>query len=62
VTVGWPAGLPVLRIRFARPTDPLEEVVAFYRVGLSQAVGLPDGTAGSGQLTNGRPTSAQPIR
>ena len=26
----WPAELPVLRIRVARPTDRLEEVVRFY--------------------------------
>jgi hypothetical protein len=33
----WPAALPVVRVRVARPTDRLEEVVRFYHVGL----GLP---------------------
>lgn len=32
--MSWPEGLPVLRIRFARPTDRLDEVVEFYRDGL----------------------------
>jgi catechol 2,3-dioxygenase-like lactoylglutathione lyase family enzyme len=34
---GWPAELPVAQVRIARPTDRLEEVVAFYR----DALGLP---------------------
>ncbi len=34
---GWPAGLPVTRVRVARPTDHLNAVVRFYRDGL----GLP---------------------
>jgi len=34
---GWPAGLPVTRVRVARPTDRLDAVVRFYRDGL----GLP---------------------
>lgn len=33
----WPAGLPVLQVRIARPTDRLEAVTAFYVDGL----GLP---------------------
>ncbi|GHO71790.1 hypothetical protein KSC_106820 [Ktedonobacter sp. SOSP1-52] len=33
----WPSDLPVARVRVARPTDRLGEVVAFYRDG----VGLP---------------------
>jgi catechol 2,3-dioxygenase-like lactoylglutathione lyase family enzyme len=36
--VTWPRGLPVLRVRWARPTDRLDEVVRFYRDGL----GLPE--------------------
>ena len=36
--MSWPARLPVIRVRIARPTDRLEEVVAFYRDGL----GLPE--------------------
>ena len=34
---GWPDGVRVARVRFARPTDRLEEVVAFYH----DALGLP---------------------
>ena len=34
----WPAMLPVQSVRFARPTDRLDEVVRFYREGL----GLPE--------------------
>ena len=30
----WPASLPVIRVRVARPTNRLEEVVRFYRDGL----------------------------
>lgn len=33
----WPDELPVVQVRFARPTDRLEAVTAFYRDGL----GLP---------------------
>ena len=33
----WPDGTPVVQVRIARPTDRLEEVVAFYR----DALGLP---------------------
>jgi len=36
--VSWPEQLPVIRVRVARPTGRLEEVVAFYRDGL----GLPE--------------------
>lgn len=32
--MSWPAGLPVIRVRVARPTDKLEEVVRFYRDGI----------------------------
>ena len=34
----WPPELPVRQVRVARPTDRLDEVVAFYRDGL----GLPE--------------------
>jgi len=30
----WPASLPARQVRFARPTDRLDEVVRFYRDGL----------------------------
>ncbi len=33
-TGAWPAHLPVTAVRIARPTDRLEEVVAFYVEGL----------------------------
>ena len=36
--MSWPLELPVLKVRWARPTDRLEEVVVFYRDG----VGLPE--------------------
>ena len=32
--VSWPPALPVLRVRWAGPTDRLDEVVTFYRDGL----------------------------
>lgn len=31
---GWPDHLPVVQVRVARPTDRLDEVVAFYEQGL----------------------------
>lgn len=34
----WPAHLPVVQVRVARPTDRLEEVVEFYRDALGLAV------------------------
>jgi catechol 2,3-dioxygenase-like lactoylglutathione lyase family enzyme len=34
----WPADLPVARVRVARPTDRLAEVVAFYRDGIGLRV------------------------
>ena len=33
----WPSHLPVSQVRIARPTDRLEDVVAFYRDGLGLA-------------------------
>ena len=32
--MSWPPELPVLRVRIARPTDRLNEVIRFYREGL----------------------------
>jgi len=32
--MSWPSQLPVLRVRVARPTDRLNEVIRFYREGL----------------------------
>jgi uncharacterized glyoxalase superfamily protein PhnB len=34
----WSADLPVAHVRVARPTDRLEEVVAFYRDGIGLSV------------------------
>lgn len=34
----WPEDLPVVYVRVARPTDRLEEVVAFYRDGIGLSV------------------------
>jgi catechol 2,3-dioxygenase-like lactoylglutathione lyase family enzyme len=56
--VGWPADLPVLRVRFARPTDRLDEVVAFYRDGLGLAeIGRFEGHAGYDGVMLGLPGS-----
>ena len=42
----WPPDLPVLRVRWARPTDRLDEVVAFYTDGLGlQELGRFEGHA-----------------
>jgi catechol 2,3-dioxygenase-like lactoylglutathione lyase family enzyme len=43
----WPVALPVERVRVARPTDRLDEVVRFYRDGLClPVVGRFEGHAG----------------
>jgi len=56
--VSWPVGLPVVRVRWARPTDRLEEVVAFYRDGLGLAVlGRFVGHSGYDGVTLGLPGS-----
>ena len=34
----WPANLPVVRVRVARPTDRFEQVIAFYRDGIGLRV------------------------
>jgi catechol 2,3-dioxygenase-like lactoylglutathione lyase family enzyme len=41
---GWDARLPVARVRWARPTDRLQECVAFYRdaLGLVELGGFAD--------------------
>ena len=33
-SAAWPAGLPARQVRFARPTDRLDEIVHFYHDGL----------------------------
>ena len=43
----WPPDLPVLRVRWARPTDRLDAVVALYTDGLGlQVLGRFEGHAG----------------
>jgi len=55
---GWPPELPVLRVRWARPTDRLEEVVAFYRDGLGlQELGRFEGHSGYDGVMLGLPGS-----
>lgn len=34
MTTQWPVDMPVVQVRFARPTDKLDEVVKFYSEGL----------------------------
>jgi catechol 2,3-dioxygenase-like lactoylglutathione lyase family enzyme len=52
----WPSHLPVTRVRIARPTDRLEEVVAFYREGLGLAeIGSFEGHAGYDGVMLGLP-------
>lgn len=52
----WPADLPVVQVRIARPTDRLAEVVRFYRdaLGLPQ-VGSFEGHAGYDGVMLGLP-------
>ncbi|MDF2626759.1 MAG: hypothetical protein K0R39_590 [Symbiobacteriaceae bacterium] len=38
MTTNWPAHLPVVQVRVARPTDKLAEVVRFYQEGLGLEV------------------------
>jgi len=57
--VSWPAGLPVLSVRVARPTDRLDEVVRFYRDGLGLAeLGRFEGHSGYDGVLLGLPGSA----
>jgi catechol 2,3-dioxygenase-like lactoylglutathione lyase family enzyme len=54
----WPPDLSVLRVRWARPTDRLEEVVAFYTDGLGlQELGRFEGHAGYDGVLVGLPGS-----
>ena len=54
----WPPELPVLRVRWARPTDRLDEVVAFYSDGLGlQELGRFQGHAGYDGVLLGLPGS-----
>lgn len=56
VTEQWPPELPVVRVRVARPTDRLEEVVAFYRDGIGlQVIGSFEGHAGYAGVMLGLP-------
>lgn len=52
----WPPALPVARVRVARPTDRLEEVVAFYRDGIGlPVIGSFEGHAGYSGVMLGMP-------
>lgn len=52
----WPKELPVARVRVARPTDRLEEVVAFYRDGIGlPVIGSFEGHAGYSGVMLGLP-------
>ena len=55
----WPSGLDVRQVRIARPTDRLEDVVAFYRdgLGLTELFRF-DGHAGYDGVMLGLPGSA----
>jgi catechol 2,3-dioxygenase-like lactoylglutathione lyase family enzyme len=56
--MSWPPDLPVARVRWARPTDRLEEVVAFYTDGLGlQELGRFEGHAGYDGVLVGLPGS-----
>jgi catechol 2,3-dioxygenase-like lactoylglutathione lyase family enzyme len=52
----WPDGTDVVQVRIARPTDKLEEVVAFYRDGLGlPMIGSFEGHAGYDGVMIGLP-------
>jgi catechol 2,3-dioxygenase-like lactoylglutathione lyase family enzyme len=54
----WPPDLPVRRVRWARPTDRLDEVIAFYTDGLGlQELGRFEGHAGYDGVLVGLPGS-----
>ena len=54
----WPPELPVLRVRWARPTDRLEACVTFYRDGIGlQELGRFEGHAGYDGVLLGLPGS-----
>ena len=56
--MSWPPDLPVARVRWARPTDRLEEVVAFYTDGLGlQELARFEGHAGYDGVLVGLPGS-----
>jgi len=56
---GWPAALPVTRVRVARPTDRLDAVVRFYRDGLGlPVIGSFHGHAGYDGVMLGLPGTA----
>ncbi len=52
----WPPELPVARVRVARPTDRLEEVVTFYHDGIGlPVIGSFEGHAGYSGIMLGMP-------
>jgi catechol 2,3-dioxygenase-like lactoylglutathione lyase family enzyme len=55
----WSPEFPVMRVRVARPTDRLEEVVAFYRDGIGlPVIGSFEGHAGYDGVMLGLPGTA----
>ena len=56
--MSWQPELPVVRVRWARPTDRLDEVVTFYRDGLGlKELGHFEGHAGYDGVMLGLPGS-----
>jgi catechol 2,3-dioxygenase-like lactoylglutathione lyase family enzyme len=56
--MSWQPELPVVRVRWARPTDKLDEVVTFYRDGLGlKELGHFEGHAGYDGVMLGLPGS-----
>ena len=56
--MSWPPELPVLRVRWARPTDRLEACVAFYGDGIGlEELGRFEGHAGYDGVLLGLPDS-----
>lgn len=59
MTIEWTHGLKVAQVRVARPTDRLEEVVAFYEQGLGlPRIGSFEGHAGYDGVMLGLPGHA----
>ncbi|MCY7302907.1 MAG: VOC family protein [Thermoleophilia bacterium] len=56
--MSWPSSLPVIRVRIARPTDRLAEVVEFYKNGVGLVeLGRFDGHSGYDGVMLGLPGS-----
>ena len=56
--MSWPPDLPVIRVRIARPTDRLDDVVEFYKDGVGLVeLGRFDGHSGYDGVMLGLPGS-----